>query len=46
MTDQLNDEPPPFFRTWSRLYAAVLIVLLVVMVLLYWLTEFYVEVHP
>jgi len=46
MPNRLDDDPPPFFRTWSRLYAAVLIVLFVAMVLLYWLTEFYIEVHP
>jgi hypothetical protein len=45
MADQLHDEPPPFGRTWGRVYAAVLILLFVIILLLYWLTESFVEVQ-
>jgi len=30
------DEPPPILGTWPRLYAAVLVYLLVLIVLFYW----------
>lgn len=29
----MNDERPPFFKTWGRLYAAVIVYLAVVIVL-------------
>jgi hypothetical protein len=29
----LNDEPPPFLGTWSRVYAAVLVYLVVLILL-------------
>lgn len=45
MPNHPDHDPPPLFRTWGRLYIAVLLVLLVMIVLLYWLTESYVEVR-
>ncbi len=30
-----NDEPPPFFATWSRLYAAVIIYLFLLITMFY-----------
>lgn len=35
MSDIAPDEPPPFLRTWSRVYTAVLLYLVVVIALLY-----------
>lgn len=32
----MPDEPPPFLGTWRRVYAAVLIYLVAVIVLFYW----------
>ncbi len=35
------DEPPPFLRTWKRVYAAVLIYLAVIIAVFYVFTETY-----
>ena len=32
----MSDEPPPFLGTWPRLYAAVLLYLVVLIALFYW----------
>lgn len=40
---QPDDDPPPILGTWTRVYAAALIFLLVIIGLLYWLTEHYTE---
>ena len=37
MTPQ-GDEPPPFLGTWKRVYSAVLVYLLVLIVLFLWFT--------
>lgn len=34
----VDDEPPPFLGTWNRVYASVLIYVIVVVLLLYWMT--------
>lgn len=44
MDSQSHDERPPLFRSWGRLYAAVLIFLLLVIVLLYLFTIAFDEV--
>lgn len=33
-----HDEPPPFLRTWKRVYAAVILYLAVLIALLAWFT--------
>jgi len=33
-----NDEPPPIFTTWSRLYAAIIIYLFLLITLFYLFT--------
>ena len=35
------DEPPPFLRTWPKVYRFVLIYLAVVIALFYWFTAAY-----
>ena len=35
----MTEEPPPFFRTWPRLYAAVVVYLVVLIFLFYWFTR-------
>jgi ABC-type glycerol-3-phosphate transport system permease component len=37
--NDLPDEPPPFLRTWSRVYAAVLVYLVAVIILFYAFTR-------
>jgi len=39
--DQIPDEPPPFLRTWPRVYAFVLIYLAAVIGAFYWFTVHY-----
>jgi hypothetical protein len=34
-----RDEPPPFLKTWKRLYAAVLVYLALLIALFYWFTR-------
>ncbi|MDX2153509.1 MAG: hypothetical protein SFV54_22380 [Bryobacteraceae bacterium] len=38
MQPHRNDERPPFFSTWSRLYAAVVLYLAAVISLFHWFT--------
>ena len=33
-----REDPPPFFSTWNRLYAAVVIYTLILVAALYWMT--------
>ena len=33
-----DDEPPPFLGTWKRVYAAVLLILLALILLFLWFT--------
>jgi hypothetical protein len=35
------DEPPPFLQTWNRVYAAVLIYLFLLILLLYGITRMF-----
>ena len=35
------DEPPPFLRTWSRVYAAILVYLAAVIAIFYLFTRAY-----
>jgi len=35
---RVEDEPPPFFGSWNRIYAAILVYVLVLVLLLYWMT--------
>ncbi|GEM_PF-6701854 len=44
MGSQSHDERPPLFRTWGQLYAAVLIFLFLIIVLLYLFTIAFDEV--
>lgn len=44
MGSQSHDERPPLFRTWGQLYAAVLIFLFLIIVLLYLFTTAFDEV--
>jgi hypothetical protein len=37
--DHSGDEPPPFLRTWGRLYAAVLVYSAALILALYWVTK-------
>ena len=39
MNDEIPDEPPPFLRTWPRVYAGVLIYLVAIIVLFYVFTR-------
>ncbi len=34
-----EDEPPPFLGTWKRVYSAVLVYLVVLIVLFLWFTQ-------
>jgi hypothetical protein len=36
---QAPDEPPPFLGTWNRLYSAIVLYLVAVIVLFYWFTR-------
>lgn len=36
---QLPDEPPPFLGAWSRIYTAVVVYLVAVILLFYWFTR-------
>ena len=38
---QVIDEPPPFLKTWPRVYRFVIIYLAVVIALFYWFTAAY-----
>ena len=38
MTGNEPDEPPPFFGTWKRVYAAILLYLLALIFLFLWFT--------
>lgn len=38
---QVIDEPPPFLGQWKRVYAAVLAYLLVLIVVLFAITEYF-----
>jgi hypothetical protein len=33
------DEPPPFLRTWKRVYAAVMLYLVAMIAVFFWFTE-------
>ena len=33
-----EDEPPPLFGTWRRIYLAVVIYVLILVLVLYWMT--------
>jgi hypothetical protein len=37
----LPDEPPPFFHTWNKVYAAVLFYLFLLIVVLYVITRMF-----
>lgn len=39
MTDHTPDDPPPFLGTWKRVYAAVLVYLVVLILLFLWFTQ-------
>jgi hypothetical protein len=36
---QIADEPPPFLRSWSRIYSAVVVYLIAIILLFYWFTQ-------
>lgn len=38
---QVADEPPPFLRTWKRVYIAVLIYLVIIIAVFYLFTRAY-----
>ena len=38
MSDEIRDEPPPVLGHWSRVYAFILIELVVVIAAFYWFT--------
>jgi hypothetical protein len=38
---QPPDEPPPFLRSWNRVYAAVAVYLVVLILLFYWFTRIF-----
>jgi hypothetical protein len=38
-TREVPDDPPPFLRTWNRIYGAVLIYLAATVAVLYWFTR-------
>ena len=40
-TRDVPDEPPPFLRTWQRVYIGILIYLVVIILVFYWFTEAY-----
>ena len=35
----IPDDPPPFLRTWERVYAAVIAYLAVIILLFFWFTR-------
>jgi hypothetical protein len=35
----IPDEPPPFLRSWSRVYKAVIAYLIAIILLFYWFTR-------
>jgi hypothetical protein len=39
MTGNEPDEPPPFLGTWKRVYAAVLVYLLALLLVFLWFTK-------
>jgi hypothetical protein len=41
VSDEIPDEPPPFLGTWSRVYAAVLLYLVVIILAFYAFTRAY-----
>ena len=40
-TDLMSEEPPPFLKRWSRVYAAVLIYLFLLIIALYVITRLF-----
>ena len=41
LSHDVPDEPPPFLRTWRRVYAGTLIYLVLIILVFYWFTEAY-----
>jgi len=41
MNDEIKDEPPPFLKTWPRVYALVLAELAVVVLAFYLFTVYF-----
>lgn len=41
----IDDEPPPFLRCWSRVYAAVLVYLGSLILILYFITRLFDPSH-
>ena len=39
VVDRPDDESPPFFRTWARLYSAVIVYSAALILALYWITR-------
>jgi hypothetical protein len=40
-SDEVPDEPPPFLGTWPRVYAAVLVYLVAIIIVFYLFTRAY-----
>ena len=41
LSHDVPDDPPPFLRTWRRVYIATMIYLVVIILAFYWFTEAY-----